>query len=388
MSEVVGSIYIVDLTCRSLPYDTHLAGGLKRNGAKVDLWIAGCLPEQHRETCGRSILDVARNTPTSKLRKITKAAEYMMNGLGLHWSIRTELPDIVHYQWLPFTNQMPSAEVVNLDWAKRNDSGVVLTVHNVLPHDTGKKYRRNFKRIYNVPDALICHTDESKRKLVREFNISSGKVWVIPHGPLSDVVSSVSQEKARAQLEIELEMPLCLLFGFMRPYKGVEYLLDSWKLVKERVPSARLMLAGQPEPRYEEVLVDKIEKLGLKHEVDARFKFLTQEQLSFCIRAADVLVYPYRSITQSGALLTGLTAGKPIVATEVGGFSEMIQHEQTGLLVQYGNDTQLADELAHLLQNSEKREQLGQAAQEMVETEYSWDAIAHKTLECYRSVTA
>jgi glycosyltransferase involved in cell wall biosynthesis len=146
------------------------------------------------------------------------------------------------------------------------------------------------------------------------------------------------------------------------------------------------MLAGQPEPGYKDVLEEKIEKLGLEREVDARFEFLPQEELNLCIQAADILVYPYRSITQSGALLTGLKAGKPIVASSVGGFNEMIQHEQTGVLIEYGNEEQLAKELVDLLRDPERREQLGHAAQEMVETEYSWEAIAHKTLECYQSV--
>jgi len=97
-------------------------------------------------------------------------------------------------------------------------------------------------------------------------------------------------------------------------------------------------------------------------------------------------VYPYRSITQSGALLTGLTTGKPIVATDVGGFSEVIRHEQIGILVKYGDEAQMAEEMIKLLRDAEKREQLGRAAREMVETKYSWDTIAHKTLNCYRNV--
>ena len=187
-------------------------------------------------------------------------------------------------------------------------------------------------------------------------------------------------------MQFDLETPLCLLFGFIRPYKGVEFLIDSWRRVKEKDPTAQLILAGQPEDRYGEVLLEKIGDLGLKDEIDTHFEFLPQEKLNLYIQAADVLVYPYRSITQSGALLTGLTTGKPIVATDVGGFSEMIQHEQTGILVEYGDEERLAEELVQLLRDTEKREQLGQAAQEMVETEYSWDAIANKTLECYQSV--
>jgi glycosyltransferase involved in cell wall biosynthesis len=320
------------------------------------------------------------------LRKAAKAAEYLVNGVGLHQSLRTASPDLVHFQWLPFAEELPSLEIFNLKWTKTTGAGVVYTIHNVLPHDTGKRHQETFQRIYQIPDALICHTHQAKNELVKDFELPSNKVWMIPHGPLADAIAFVPQEEARRQLHLDLKMSLCLLFGFIRPYKGVEFMIDSWKRVKDKEPSARLVLAGQPEEGYGEVLSDKIEALGLEREIDTRFEFLPQEKLNLYIHAADVLIYPYRDITQSGALLTGLTTGKPIVATNVGGFSEMIQHDQTGVLVEYGDEEQLTRELVQLLRDAERRERLGRAAQDMVETKYSWKAIARKTVECYQSV--
>lgn len=179
---------------------------------------------------------------------------------------------------------------------------------------------------------------------------------------------------------------MCLLFGFIRPYKGAKFLIDAWRRVIDQEPAARLFLAGKPEEKYGETLLEKIEALKLTREIDTCFKFIPQDKLSLLVHAADVLVYPYRSITQSGALLTGLTTGKPVVATDVGGFSEMIQHGETGTLVEYGDEEQLAEVLVRLFRDEERREQLGDAAKEMVETEYSWDAIAQKTMKCYRKV--
>lgn len=377
---------MVDLTCRSLPYDMHLVKGLRNAGLDVDMWAAGCLPNQRGVEEGQSVLDVAGEVLWGPFRKIAKGAEYLINGIGLHWSLRKEVPDIVHYQWLPFAEKMSSLEVMNLKGAKSSSTGVVYTVHNVLPHDTGDRYRKAFQKLYQIPNALICHTESSKNQLVEDFGVPSEKVWVIPHGPLSHEVTFIPPEEARSRLQLGLETPLCLLFGFIRPYKGVEFLIDSWRYVKEEEPSARLILAGQPENGYGERLSNKIKHLELTEEVETHFEFLPQEKLNLCIQAADVLAYPYRSITQSGALLTGLTSGKPVVASSIGGFSEMIQHEQTGILIEYGNVGQLAKELVDLLRDSKRREQLGQAAQEMVETEYSWEAISNKTLECYQSV--
>ena len=379
---------IIDLTCRSLPYDAHLVEGLEKAGVDVDLWIAGCLPEQQAKDRKQCVIDIARRAPGRLFRKAAKGAECIVNGLGLHRSLRNmEGPDIIHYQWLPFAETIPSIEMLNLKWAESSGAGIVYTVHDVLPHDTGEQHKETFEQIYQIPDALICHTESSKEKLVDGFSVPLDRISVIPHGPLSDEVSFIPQCEARDRLNLEQDTPFCLFFGRIRPYKGVEFLIDSWRQVKEREPLAHLMLAGQPQIGYQKMLTDKIAELNLEREIDTHFEFLSQEKLNLCIQAADVLVYPYRSITQSGALLTGLTTGKPIVATDVGGFSEMIQHEQTGILVEYGDEEQLSAELVHLLRDAEKRRQIGKAAQKMVEKKYSWDTIAHKTVKCYRSVT-
>lgn len=382
---------VVDLTCRTYPYDVHLYEALKRQCDEGRLIISGCLEEQrtdHYRCFKEGFVDVASQVPLGSLdvRRYLKAVEYIVNVLLLLLRVYRRRPDVLHVQWLPLVEVWPDFSIWWLKQIQNWGTSVVYTVHNVLPHDTGKRYKNNFQNVYQIADALVCHTEESRSQIVRSFGIPPGKISLIPHGPLSDEITCVPQKESRTQLGLDLKTPLCLLFGFMRPYKGVEFLLDSWKLVKKRAPSACLMLAGQPEPGYKDVLEEKIEKLGLEREVDARFEFLPQEELNLCIQAADILVYPYRSITQSGALLTGLKAGKPIVASSVGGFNEMIQHEQTGVLIEYGNEEQLAKELVDLLRDPERREQLGHAAQEMVETEYSWEAIAHKTLECYQSV--
>ena len=379
---------ITDLTCRSYPYDTHLYEALQRQCRQGQLKIAGCMEDQvdcRYPKFRKGLIDLAGRFPLD-VRKYLKAVEYVLNVIVLLRYLHCKRPPVLHVQWLPLLEVWPSFEMWWLSLARRWQIAIVYTVHDVLPHDTGEQYRDVFERLYQIPDRLICHTEASKERLVEDFGVRSERITIIPHGPLSNEVASIPQEEARARLHLDLDMPLCLFFGLIRPYKGVEFLIDSWQLVKEREPLARLMLAGQPETGYQEVLTDKIEGLNLEREIDTHFEFLPREKLNLCIQAADVLVYPYRRITQSGALLTGLTTGKPIVATDVGGFSEMIQHEQTGILVEYGDEERLAEELVYLLRNAEKREQLGQAARQMVEREYSWDAIAHKTIECYQSV--
>jgi glycosyltransferase involved in cell wall biosynthesis len=363
-----------------------LIEGLREYGVEVDLWSAGCFSESADRSGALPVLDVAGNIPHPDVRKVAKGGEYLFNLAVLHWKMRMESPEIIHYQWLPFTENFPIIEVLNLKLAKRSGAGVIHTVHNVLPHDTEEQYRDVFQRIYQIPDALICHTKESRQRLVQNFGVSSSNVWVIPHGPLSSDLPSVSRQEARERLQVASRVPLCLLFGHIRPYKGVEFLLESWYQVKKRVPAARLVLAGKPEKKYEQVLWSKMEELGLENEVDTHFKFLPKKELDLWVQAADILVYPYRDITQSGALLKGLATGKPVLATDIGGFRETIRHDETGVLVEYGKPNQMSNAIVRLLGDRDKRDKLGRKGREMVATEYSWGEIARKTMKCYQSV--
>ena len=384
------SVCIADLTGRSRPYDFHLANAMEERKGDFSIWIGG---KDERST---GTIDQVCEPPLNfasrlsmdwrRTRKTLKAIEYMGNLARLYlWGLRKRI-DVLHFQWLPLLEVAPALELLHLRWAQRKGFRVVYTVHNVLPHDTGYEHRFAYRNVYHCVDALICHTDDACRRLIDEFGVEAEKIWVIPHGPLSEEISFFTQEKARDELQLDPESSMCLLFGFIRPYKGAKFLIDAWRRVVDQEPTARLVLAGKPEEKYGETLLKKIETLKLTREIDTCFKFILKGKLSLLVHAADVLVYPYRGITQSGALLTGLTTGKPVVATDVGGFSEMIQHGETGALVEYGNEEQLAKELLDLLQDPERRKQMGQNAREMVKTEYSWDAISRKTLECYKNV--
>jgi glycosyltransferase involved in cell wall biosynthesis len=263
---------------------------------------------------------------------------------------------------------------------------VVYTVHNVLPHDTGTRYKQSFSSFYHEVDALICHTVEAKNRLVEEFHVPSNKISVIPHGPLFLPAPKMSKAEAKRAIGYSPNVPLVLFFGRIEPYKGLEFLLRSWNTVSQRVDGAHLLLAGRAYPDEKASLKHQVKHLKVPESVETRFYYLPEEELSLVTKGADVLVYPYRSITQSGAVLTGLAAGKAIVATNVGGIPEVVKDGQTGMLVDYGDHVALARTLVQLLEDAEIRKNLEAGAREMIEEEYSWDTIARKTMVCYQSI--
>ena len=257
-------------------------------------------------------------------------------------------------------------------------------MHNILPLDTGDRYRKRYERVYHAADALICHTSRTRKQLIEEFQIDPRRIWVVPHGPMFHDFARPGIPEARRALGYSPDDCVVVWQGILSPYKGLEFLLDTWQLVQGARPDARLHIAGSGEARYLAELRDKMRALGLERTVRLDFRFVPAQELPVIFQAADILVYPYRAITQSGALLTGLTFGKAIVATDLPPFRETLEADKAGLLVPYGDVQAFAGALICLAENpSERRRMAAKAAALAI----SWSDIAAQTENCYRTVT-
>jgi glycosyltransferase involved in cell wall biosynthesis len=389
---------MADLTGRSRPYDFHLAEAMAEQSAPVCSWVGGEGERTVQSVRGvrTPVINVASRLPLrwARLRKALKAAEYVINLGGLYrWASHQDVK-VLHFQWLPLLEVLPALELFHLRWAQRNGIRVVHTVHNVLPHDTGDRHRAAYRAAYHCADALICHTQGARRALVDDFGVESRKVSVIPHGPLSlrthglkDEAESDSTPAGSGTAGHDASGdPMVVYFGRIRPYKGVKFLIRAWKHVQAAEPDARLVIAGSGPDGHVSEIADLIERLGLSDCIETRFYFLPDGELDRLLRKGNVLVYPYRSITQSGALLLGMQYGMPIVATRTGGLQEVIADGHNGLLVEYGDEQALAEHVVRLIGDQDLRARLSRKARRDVTTKYSWDVIAKKTLECYRKV--
>lgn len=388
----LSQIFIVDLTSRTPPYDRRLCEALQGAGAQVELWAAGSgnteLFDDIEVPLRRGWTDLATRIPVTEKTgvyvKVLKAIEYLVNLVALLVAAEKEQPDLLHFQWLPLLDTVP-IEVALVKLLQMRGFKVVYTAHDVVPLDE-QKAPQSYGHLYTTVDAVVCHTRQAQSRLVEEFNVSEEAVRIIPHGPLMDRDAFPSYAAARMRFEWTMDRPVALLFGVLRPYKGVEFLLRSWAKVQKNLPKACLVVAGYAAQAYAQQLRSLCRDLEIGGTVEFRFRFLPEEELHTLIAATDVLVYPYRNITQSGALFAGMNAGKAIVATRVGGLTEVLRDERTGCLVEYGDHDQLAERLSSLLRNPEKRARLGHAAQVEMDEEYSWKHIAEITIRCYADV--
>lgn len=329
------------------------------------------------------LLDVVGKFPLPRLpRRILKFFEAMLNlsALAVHFFFRP--PDVIHVQYLPMLKWRLPLDLWFLELCRKRGSKIILTVHDLLPHDTAEVYKETFHHLYQRVDGIICHSDHIKTSLEEEFAVSAEKIDVIPHGPFFYDLPDTGNEATLQALGVEPGKVLVLWQGIIFPYKGVDLLLNAWQKVEARHENACLVIAGTGAPELLDQIRGQISELGLKH-VHPEFRFITTEELVALYRAADIVAYPYRAITTSGALATGLALGKAIVASDLPVFRELLETRKNALLVDPHHSEELAGALTEMIENRELREELAKKVSEMNFGDKSWLAIAKKTAQVY-----
>lgn len=383
-------VFVMDMLCMVPYYDGYLCSALQEKDPDIKLGAISfhlqpnLFTEQavHRQP---GVIDlVARlNIRSRTFRQLLKFSEYLLNLFLLLVQFSVAKPDIIHIQWIPLVVRHP-VELWFLRFMQKRGVKLVYTVHNILPHDTGDRYRQTFQKVYTMVDLLVCHTKQTKSDLLELFGIPEQKTVLIPFGPNIKESQPLSTSEARELLGIVTDKAIALYWGIIRPYKGLEFLLEAWKRVIDQAPgSALLVVAGRGQEEYQDKIESLIVQLGLTDSVRTDFRFIPSDELPVLIQASDILVYPYKDVTQSAALLTGMLFGRAIVATNAGGFREALEHERTALLVDYGDCRQLGDSLTRLINSDIDRNRLGQAVREYTKTHYSWESIAEQTMAAY-----
>jgi glycosyltransferase involved in cell wall biosynthesis len=342
---------------------------------------AGLVPD-------RVLIDAGGGIKSSAARRLVKSCEYIVNLFMLSLRLPISKPDILHVQYLPFLERGFRFELWFLRWVRRFGIRVVYTVHNVTRQDAPGQGRPIFRRAYQLADALICHGEAARTELERDFQIAADKIWVIPHGPLFDDRPQLSPQDARSKLALQQEEPLVLCLGVISEYKGIPFLLDAWKKLKAAGAEGRLLIAGTGDQRILSEIREKTAAEGLSGSVSLWLQFIPVEQLPLLHQAADILVYPYKAGTTSGALLTGLNYGRAVVATKLPFFLEHLKDGETALLVDYGATDALAAALQSLVQQPQQRSKLAKALQHQASQGNGWQEIAGKTKQCYQAALA
>jgi len=335
----------------------------------------------------RGLIDISwklRNR-AAPLRRFVKGGEYLLNLAGLLARFTRRRPNILHVQFLPLLSLVLPIETWWLRAVRGLGIRIVYTVHNVTPQD-GSRSLGAYRSTYGLVDRFICHDSTAADRMISEFGVAASRIVTIPHGPLFEGDRSGGTAPARRRLGFSPSEPLVLWQGILRPYKGISFLLKAWRIVCEHDRRGRLAIVGSGDPQLLRSVINEVRGLGIEDRVRLDLRFVSVAEMMDYFDAADVVVYPYREITTSGALLTGISRKKAIVASRLAAFEQILRHGETALLVDYGDTDSLAAALLRLIADRTERERLGTCLAEQQGAIPRWKEIAERTADCYRSV--
>lgn len=345
-------VHLVDPAAYTPPYDRALASALARAGAEVSLITSAFDYGEVPPAPGVDVRELFYRRALPGPRRYARIAQHVPDMLRYRRVAREA--DVVHFQWLPI-----QALDAHLLPPKRPR---VLTAHDVLPREPKPSQLAGQRALYERMDAIVVHSEHGAGRLRDELGLDPALVHVIPHGVLDNLVSE------EAAPPFAKTKPVVLFFGLIRPYKGLDTLLEAWRRAS---PDAELWVIGMP--RMDASFVHG-------PNVRTALRFVSNAELAGAFRAADVVVLPYREIDQSGVLFTAMAFEKPLLLTSVGGFPEIEGAE----IVPPDDPDALAGALTALLGDPAKLERMARVSR----AEYGWDAIARRTLALYAGLQA
>lgn len=222
-----------------------------------------------------------------------------------------------------------------------------------------------------LSSVIITDTERLKHLMIGVHKVPNGRVFVFTNGwdtPCFEIPQSGEKEEE-----------WILFFGNVEDYKGLEYLILAEQLITSEIPHVKIVIAGRGQEKYYNLIKNKDGFLLIN-------RFVDYEEGSVLFRKSKVIVLPYTTGTVSGVIPVAYAFKKPIVATRVGCFDEVIKHGETGLLVEPHNPTELAKAIVYLLKNDELRRKLGERGFEKLKKEMSWDVFVSKLMVIYEKL--
>jgi D-inositol-3-phosphate glycosyltransferase len=311
-----------------------------------------------------------------------------LNWLTVGRQIAAEKADLVICRfWLPIMG--PSLGSV-LRLVKRNKiSKIIGLIDNIIPHEKRVGDRPFAQYFVDACDAFVVMSSSVKEEMTQ---FSNKPCYYTPH-PIYDIYGEkVSKEKALNFLQLPDNQHYILFFGFIRKYKGLDLLIEALGLLKKKknmersdIPKTfgteggdlKLIIAGEfygDEAFY----TDLIKTQNLENQVIIKSDYIPTEEVKYYFGAADAVVQPYRSATQSGISQIAYHFEKPMIVTNVGGLSEIVPHGEAGYVVE-PTPQYIADAIEKFYQN-DNAVRLEEGVRKNKER-FSWEAMVKVFLE-------
>ena len=301
-----------------------------------------------------------------------------LNWIKVGSLIRRRAPDLLIFKyWIPFFG--PCFGTIARSVRRNNSSRVICICDNVLPHER-RPFDVAFTRYaFRAVDGFIVQSDAVERDLNAFWK--GAKYRNVPHPVYTLFGQPIDKEKARNALGITAPRVL-LFFGYLRKYKGLDVLFDAVARLPRDL-GIHVIVAGEfyDDPRG---YLRQLKALQIEDRVTLRSDYLPNEEIPIYFSAADAVVLPYRSATQSGIAQIAYNFNTPVIATDVGGLSEVVRDDFTGLVVPPENPDALAQAITRFYRSGKEPIYRENVQQEKLK--YSWQNFVQSIEELAGSI--
>lgn len=257
---------------------------------------------------------------------------------------------------------------------------ILFVCHNVFPHERFPLDRLLTKWTLGCGIYFITQSKMDARDLL---SVKHDAVYrVTPHPTYGMFCKQgMSMQKAREQLQIDQVQRVLLFFGFVRKYKGLQYLLEAMKLLKERDFKVQLWVVGDFGEDKEEY-VEQIRAFEIGDQVQMVEGYVPDDEVEKYFAASDLVVLPYLSATQSGIVQIAFGFEKPVLVTEVGGLPDVVTNGKTGYVVEPRSAEMIAEAIMDYYINNRREAFVSQIEKE--KDRFSWKTFVDTLMEMVR----
>lgn len=379
-------IFVIDISGKVIKYDITLCETIQKqlNEESSITFLSPLYEEQPRCRTVRLTNIVPKKYKNGEYlwKRALKLLELIANYIFVICYVARQKPDVVHFQWFPLLEVCSGEHLaVRIMRMISKRTKMVLTIHNVFPHvltDVKKKnYVERSTDINRLMDAFVVHTEDTKAEVEREFNISGDRIYVVHHG-----IFIPDNYKPRKN-EINPSAVKFIMYGNLTDYKGVDIFVEA---IKEMPESYRNrihgVIAGE---MINKSLCKKLQQESHNLNIEWFPYFLPEQELYEKIDNSNVIVLPYRHISQSGVLLLALSFHRFIIASDLPAFKETLRGFTDDMFFESANSHDLAKLMMRYVDGDVDTAKQAKVVEDL-NCKYSWDLSAKKTMDLYRKI--
>lgn len=304
------------------------------------------------------------------IRTVIRGLEYFHAWNKLVSITRNNHYDIIHFHWL----LMYTMDIKYIRRIKSQNSRIILTAHNIIPHVNGEKNIEKLRLLYGLCDSIIIHGEAVKKEFIKYFPEYSEKLCVQYHGYEQQKIDYIEENNSVFRDLVNFYASYeksYIMFGKQFYNKGTDRLISIWKKI---VPdNIGLIVLGKCDSEYKEL--DDLISAGIPNNILVINKFIDDNTLNYAISKSVCIILPYRHASMSGVVYTAAAFSKMIITTEAGSIAEYLENMNDSIVCGIDDES-----LAHAIQISlelsiDRLNDMGSTLRRNICSKYSWDVI-------------